>query len=280
MVVCERRRATHKIAQGCDNSGLSDHSHSHGTSRSDMPRPCWDDIRTSSPFSVSRGRRESGFNLGSHDFVGAYRAFLDCTFSVVMREDASSNWVPLMVLSRASAWGLFVDLEVAVAHVFDFALKQAIDVKNGSVELASLHTLRQRSRPHSNFLYLGLISNGKTSDFFECALSTETWLDVDDKVRECRSAYENPLYLVSVAARSDATGAVKQAQDDGMDAEKKTGAAEVKKGDMTTATSGAAATTGGEPGYGQGGAQHDSGGGVQRHVRQAFGLRKADPKLT
>lgn len=61
-----------------------------------------------------------------------------------------------MVLSSKRVGSVFY-LEVAVSHVCDFALKQAIDVENGSVEQASLPTLRQRSRQsHFHFLNVGM----------------------------------------------------------------------------------------------------------------------------
>ncbi|CAM9639467.1 unnamed protein product [Ectocarpus sp. 6 AP-2014] len=98
---------------------------------------------------------ESGSDCGSDDAEVTYRAYLESTFSTLTRKHASSEWVPVDGTIEQTDEGIFV-LEVQVSHFCDFALKQAIKVDSGGVELVKLPQLKHKSRrSHFHFVNLG-----------------------------------------------------------------------------------------------------------------------------
>lgn len=99
---------------------------------------------------------ESGSEHGSQDDAElAYRARLESTFSVLTREDASAEWIPIHGRIVQTEEGLLL-LQVTVSHFCDFALKQYINVDGRSVELIELPRLRHKSRrSHFHFVNLG-----------------------------------------------------------------------------------------------------------------------------
>ncbi|CAM9716938.1 unnamed protein product [Hapterophycus canaliculatus] len=99
---------------------------------------------------------ESGSDCGSHDDAEMiYCDYLKSTFSVVSREDGSSEWVPIDGVIKQANGGVFV-LEVAVSHFCDFALEREFKVDPGMVDLFSLPSLQHKSRrSHFHFMYQG-----------------------------------------------------------------------------------------------------------------------------
>lgn len=99
---------------------------------------------------------ESGSECGSHDDAEMkYRDYLKSTFSVVTRDDGSSEWVPIDGAIEQAKGGVFV-LEVSVSHFCDFALEREFRVDPGNVELFSLPSLQRKSRrSHYHFMNLG-----------------------------------------------------------------------------------------------------------------------------
>ena len=99
---------------------------------------------------------KSGSECGSHDDADMnYRDYLKSAFSVVSREDGSSEWVPLDGAIKQANGGVFV-LEVAVSHFCDFALQREFKVDPGMVELLPLPSLQRESRrSHFHFMNLG-----------------------------------------------------------------------------------------------------------------------------
>lgn len=99
---------------------------------------------------------ESGSECGSHDDAEVnYRDYLKSTFSVLKREDGSSEWVPIDGAIKQANGGVFV-LEVTVSHFCDFALEREFKVDPGMVELFSLPSLQRESRrSHYHFMNLG-----------------------------------------------------------------------------------------------------------------------------
>ncbi|CAM9772201.1 unnamed protein product [Ectocarpus sp. 13 AM-2016] len=85
----------------------------------------------------------------------AYRAYLASKFTVVTREDASSEWVPIDGTIKQAEGGVFV-LEVAVPHFCDFARLQDISVPPGCMEIVPLPQLKGKPRrSHFHFVNLG-----------------------------------------------------------------------------------------------------------------------------
>lgn len=85
----------------------------------------------------------------------AYPAYLDSKFTVVTREDASSEWIKIDGTIKQADGGVFV-LEVAVPHFCDFALSQDIGVPPGCVEVVPLPKLQGKPRrSHFHFVNLG-----------------------------------------------------------------------------------------------------------------------------
>lgn len=68
-----------------------------------------------------------------HDAEANYRDYLKETFSVVTREDGSSEWAPIDEAIKQASGGVFV-LEVVVLHFCDFALERKFKVDLGTVE--------------------------------------------------------------------------------------------------------------------------------------------------
>ncbi|CAM9322332.1 unnamed protein product [Ectocarpus sp. 8 AP-2014] len=100
---------------------------------------------------------ESGSDGASDDDDDdvAYRAYLASKFTVVTREDASSEWVPIDGTIKEAEVGVFV-LEVAVPHFCDFALSQAISVPPGCMEIVPLPKLKGKPRrSHFRFVNQG-----------------------------------------------------------------------------------------------------------------------------
>lgn len=100
---------------------------------------------------------ESGSECGSDDDPEMnYRDYLKSTFSVVTREDGSSEWVPKDGAIEQAEEGVFV-LEVIVSHFCDFALKQVVKkVDPGFISMVSLPTQRRQSREsHYHFVNQG-----------------------------------------------------------------------------------------------------------------------------
>lgn len=88
---------------------------------------------------------ESSFGCAFHDNAEvAYRVFLRAKFSVVTREHANSEWVPIDGAIVHARGGVFV-LEVALSHFCDFALKRDnTQPKTGRADLVSLPTFGAR----------------------------------------------------------------------------------------------------------------------------------------
>ncbi|CAM9579328.1 unnamed protein product, partial [Ectocarpus fasciculatus] len=100
---------------------------------------------------------ESGSDPESDDENAdvAFRAYLESKFTVVTREDASSEWVPMDGTIKQAEGGVFV-LEVAVPHFCDFALSQDINVSPGCVEVVPLPKLMGKARrSHFHFVNQG-----------------------------------------------------------------------------------------------------------------------------
>ncbi|CAM9388335.1 unnamed protein product [Ectocarpus sp. 4 AP-2014] len=100
---------------------------------------------------------ESGSDGASDDDDDdvAYRAYLASKFSVVTREDAGSEWVPIDGTIIQAEGGVFV-LEVAVPHFCDFALSQGISVPPGCMEIVPLPKLKGKPRrSHFHFVNQG-----------------------------------------------------------------------------------------------------------------------------
>lgn len=99
---------------------------------------------------------ESGSERGSDDDAEMnYRDYLKSTFSVVTREDGSSEWVPIDGDIEQVEGGVFV-LEVRISHFCEFACSIEFNVAPGHVELFSLPSFARKSRrSHYHFINLG-----------------------------------------------------------------------------------------------------------------------------
>ncbi|CAM9657113.1 unnamed protein product [Ectocarpus sp. 13 AM-2016] len=84
----------------------------------------------------------------------AYRAYLASKFTVVTREDAGSEWVPIDGTIKQAEGGVFV-FEVAVPHFCDFARLQDISVHPGCMKIVPLPKLNGRPR-RSHFYFVNL----------------------------------------------------------------------------------------------------------------------------